>query len=154
MEEKTQVELFTQASDVMEQFLSGDGESVFSSFTADFRFSDKAGLFKNDIHHFRDFLQHLKDSPDFQFKWKMRRYVANDIEFALYFTKKKRSKKRKDPYITIMAWMYMHPTGKSSRLSLDYVPREVIAELSQGGLHTLLNRLKYLVGVYRTPRRG
>ena len=152
MEEKNQIELFSHASELMEQFLSGAGDTVFSSFTEDFRFSDKAGLFKSDIRHFRDFIHHLDGSSAFQFKWKMRRYVANDIEFALYFTRKKRSKKRKDPFITIMAWMYMHPSGKASRLSLDYEPGEVIAELSQGGFSRFLNRLKHMVGMFHAPR--
>lgn len=146
MEEKLQIKLFTDATAVMETFLTGDDSKAFSGFRDDFLFSDSKGLFRNDVVFFRRFLKHLETSPEFHFRWKMRRYVGKDIESALYFSRKAGAVPLKE--ITIMAWIYMPGAGKASRLSLDYDPAAVITELSVGKVEAMKNRFRHMMGRY------
>lgn len=151
MEESTQVKLFTAASAVMERFIDDDDANAFAGFTESFRFSDANGLFGNDVRLFRRFLGQLKASSDFDFRWKMRRYVGSDIEFALYFSRREQPSGRKDPTVTIMAWVYMPKDEKATRISLDYDAGQVIAELTRGRFAVFLNRLRHRLGRYRVP---
>jgi hypothetical protein len=151
MEESTQIRLFTAASAVMERFLADDEAGAYAGFREPFRFSDSIGVFGNDVRAFRQFLVHLKASPAYDFKWKMRRYVGSDIEFALYFSRRDQQAGRKDPNVTIMAWVYMPRDGKATRLSLDYDAGQVIAELTRGRFALFLNRLRHRMGRYRVP---
>jgi hypothetical protein len=146
MDESLQIRLFTGATEVMERFLGGDVDKAFASFTEDFRFSDSKGIFRNDVMFFHRFLKHLGSSPHFHFRWKMRRYVGNDIETALYFARNGTSVPIKE--VTIMAWVYMSDSTKASRLSLDYDPTTIINELSEGKLAAMRNRLLYTMGRY------
>jgi hypothetical protein len=146
MEETTQIRLFTKASAVMEVFLNDDDAKAFSGFAEDFLFSDPKGIFRNDVGFFRSFLKHLESSTVYNFRWKMRRYVGNDIESALYFNRKDAASP--DKWTTIMAWMFIPKEGKATRLSLDYNPDDVITELSVGRMERIRNRMKYRMGRY------
>ncbi|NDC78434.1 MAG: hypothetical protein EBZ67_11255 [Chitinophagia bacterium] len=146
MEESIQIKLFTGASAVMEKFLVGDVDKAFSGFTEDFRFSDSKGIFRNDVFFFHRFLKHLESSPQFHFRWKMRRYVGKDIEAALYFSRKGGAVPLQE--VTIMAWVYMPTPTKASRLSLDYDPAAIISELSEGKVAAMRNRFRYMMGRY------
>jgi hypothetical protein len=146
MEESIQIKLFTGATEVMERFLGGDVDKAFAGFTEDFRFSDSKGIFRNDVMFFHRFLKHLGSSPHFHFRWKMRRYVGNDIETALYFSRKGGTVPMKE--VTIMAWVYMPTPAKASRLSLDYDPAAIITELSEGKLAAMRNRFRHMMGRY------
>ena len=146
MDESVQIRLFTGASSVMEKFLEGDLDKAFSGFREDFRFSDPQGIFRNDILFFHRFLKHLESSPEYHFRWKMRRYEGNDIEAAIYFSRKGESVPIKE--VTIMAWVYMPTPTHASRLSLDYDPAAIITELSEGRVAAMRNRLRYKMGRY------
>jgi hypothetical protein len=151
MEDSTQIRLFTAASAVMERFLADDEATAFAGFNESFRFSDSVGLFGGDVKAFRRFLAQLKASPAYDFRWKMRRYVGSDIEFALYFCRRDQPLGHKDPNVTIMAWVYMPRDGKATRISLDYDAGQVIAELTRGRFALFLNRLRHRLGRYRVP---